>query len=305
MYNGKLSNKQQLYSIHRYRMEEGPMQGLRIIDCSNGKLRFLLNESKALDMMQAYFEGENLSFVSKNGFLSRELPFMKRFEGGMLYTCGLDGVGGVEGVETHGTLHNIPATLTRAEAAEDGLVIEGFVRDSALFGKNLVLKRRIFSAYGSDSIEIRDTLVNEGEHTENYALLYHINLGFPLLDEGGRIEFDASEVTPRTPWAAAHLEGWNEIAAPKTDFEETCYYLTLREGHIAYVNERAGKTLTLRFDKQAMPNFMVWKSECCGDYALGLEPSTTKLDGDFAYRTLAAGESITFQTQIALAHHGK
>lgn len=302
MYNGKLSNQRQLCSISQYQMTDGPMQGMRVTDCVNGKLRFLINENKAMDVMQMYFEGENLSFISKNGFMARELPFLKRFEGGMIYTCGLDGVGGVEGVEIHGSLHSTPATVTRRECTEEGILVEGYVRDSALFGKNLVLKRRIFSAYGSNSIEMTDTLINEGEREESYALLYHINLGYPLLDEGGRVEADVAEVTPRNAFAAQHQATWSRVEAPKQDFEEVCYFLTLREGRVSYLNERAGKRLMLTYDKEALPRFVLWKSECCGDYALGLEPATTELDDRFAYRTVKPGEHISFSAKLEMQH---
>lgn len=300
MDHGKLSNPRQVCSVSHYCMQDGPMQGMHITDCVNGKLRFLLNDGKALDIMQVYFEGENLSFISKNGFMARELPFGKRFEGGMLYTCGLDGVGGVEGVEVHGSLHSTPATVTRRECTDGGILVEGYIRDSALFGKNLVLKRSFFSPYGSASIQIRDTLINEGEREEDFALLYHINLGYPLLDEGGRIEVNVGEVTPRNAFAAQHLAAWKQIGAPKKDFEEACYYLFMNEGRIAYLNERTGKRLTLTYDKEAMPRFVVWKSECCGDYALGLEPATTELDERFAYRSIKPGECISFDATIKM-----
>ena len=78
----------QVASLRRYELTEGAERGLRVLDCDNGKLRFLLNESKALDIMQLYHEGQNVSFISKNGFCARETPFASRFEGSMLYTAG-------------------------------------------------------------------------------------------------------------------------------------------------------------------------------------------------------------------------
>ena len=100
---GQVSNFDQIASLRRYTLSDGAGKGLDVIDCDNGKMRFLLNVSKALDVMQLYHEGQNMSFVSKNGFTAREIDFLRRFEGGMLYTCGLDSVGGREGYELHGT----------------------------------------------------------------------------------------------------------------------------------------------------------------------------------------------------------
>lgn len=180
--DGRISNLMQVASVRRYEMTEGKERGLRVLDCDNGKLRFLLNESKALDVMQLYHEGQNVSFISKNGFTFREIPFASRFEGGMLYTCGLESVGAREGYELHGTHHNAPARVTRAECTKEGVSIEAEIAESELFGRNLIFKRRVFSAVGSDSLEISDTLENRGACDERYCLLYHVNVGYPLLD---------------------------------------------------------------------------------------------------------------------------
>lgn len=152
--DGRISNFAQIASIRRYELTEGAELGLRVLDCDNGKIRFLLNESKALDVMQVYHEGQNVSFISKNGFCARETPFANRFEGGMLYTCGLDSVGAREGFELHGSHHNTPARVTRAECSEEGILIEAEVRETALFGKNLLFRRRVYSAVGSETLEI-------------------------------------------------------------------------------------------------------------------------------------------------------
>ena len=72
--NGKISNLCQVASVRRYTMTEGASRGLDIIDCDNGKIRFLLNASRALDIMQLYHEGQNVSFISKNGFTEKVFP---------------------------------------------------------------------------------------------------------------------------------------------------------------------------------------------------------------------------------------
>ena len=114
----RISNLAQIASVRRYTITEGREAGLSVIDCDNGKIRFLVNASKACDIMQLYHEGQNMSFISKNGFVKRELPFDNRFEGGMLYTCGLDNIGAHEGFELHGKLHCTPAEILRAEVDE-------------------------------------------------------------------------------------------------------------------------------------------------------------------------------------------
>jgi len=298
--NEKISNFRQSASLCRYTVTEGGEKGLDIIDCDNGKLRFLLNVSKACDMMQLYHKGQNVSFVSKNGFTKREIPFLKRFEGGMLYTCGLDSVGGREGVPLHGSLHNTPAQILRAECGEEGIVVEALLRDTALFGKNLVLKRRIAAGIGADSVTVRDTLVNEAFCESEYCLLYHINVGYPMLDEGAKIVADVKKCTPRTPWSQKNADALCDVGAPVPNAEETCYFLTLGTPCASVVNEKIGKKLTVSYSGETLPRFIEWKSEVSGDYAVGLEPATTELDDRFAYCTLAPGASVDFCINIAV-----
>ena len=298
--DGRISNFQQVASIRRYTLSEGREKGLDVLDCDNGKIRFLLNVSKACDIMQLYHEGQNISFISKNGFTKRETPFLRRFEGGMLYTCGLDSVGGRDGFELHGTLHNIPAEIIRAECNENGITVEAIIRDTALFGKNLVMKRKIFTAIGGDSVTLEDTLVNEGYKAEEYCLLYHINVGYPMLDDGVKVIADVESYTPRTAWAKQNEATMYEMNASTPNQEETCYFLNLKKPEITLVNEKNGKEFTVSYSGDTLPCFVEWKSMASGDYALGLEPCTTELDDRFAYKTIEVGEEIKFFVKILI-----
>lgn len=298
--DGKISNLCQVASLRRYVLCDGAERGLEVIDCNNGTLRFLINVSKACDIMQLYHRGENVSFVTKNGFTGREIPFLNRFEGGMVYTCGLDSVGGREGYELHGTLHNTPAKIVRAQCDEQGICVEAEIRDTALFGKNFVLKRRISSERGSEHLTIEDTLVNEGYAEEPYCLLYHVNVGYPMLDEGTKIVANARQITPRTEWAKENIATVYEMQNAQAEREETCYFLELAEPTVSVLNEKTGKAFTLAYSARTLPHFVEWKSEASCDYALGLEPCTTELDERFAYKTLQPREEVNFKLELSV-----
>ena len=301
----RISNFAQVAILRRYTLTEGREKGLDVIDCDNGKIRFLLNVSKACDIMQLYYKGQNMSFISKNGFMQREIPFAGRFEGGMLYTCGLDSVGERAGYEEHGTIHNTPAEILRAECNEQEIVVEAVIRDTEICGKNLVLRRTITAPIGGDTVSIRDVLVNESYRDENYCLLYHVNLGYPLLDDGARIVADTDSCQPRTPWAAENIDTAYEISAPIPNMEETCYYLEPKSSTVSLVNEKIGRKFTVSYSGDTLPNFLEWKCMASGDYALGLEPCTTKLDDLFAYSTIKAGEAIAFSVDLTITETKK
>ncbi len=299
--NGKISNYAQLASTRCYTITQGQAKGLDVIDCDNGKIRFLVNVSKACDIMQLYHEGQNISFISKNGFTNRETDFLSRFEGGMVYTCGLDNLGRRENYQMHGTFHNTPAEIACVQCNEKGIAIQATIKDTALFGKNLVMKRRIFSPIGADWVELTDTLINEGYKDENYCLLYHVNIGYPMLDDGVKIIADAEKIDGRTDCVEENQEKPFEICDCIPNIDESCYYLDLEKPEISLVNEKIGKMVKLHYSKDTLPYFLEWKSMASGDYALGLEPCTTELDDGFTYKVIKPQENIVFQLKLVVS----
>ena len=290
--DGRISNFAQVASLRRYTLTEGAEKGLEVIDCDNGRLRFLLNVSKALDVMQLYDRGMNVSFLSKNGFTARELPFLRRFEGGMLYTCGLDAIGGIDGHELHGNLHSTPARIRAGDHRRGGGCADLSVRRK--FG----VEPSVFQPRWGDTLFLEDTLVNRGYREEDYCLLYHVNLGYPLLDDGARILADVAECRPRTPWSAACADAAFTATEPVPCQEENCYFLRLKNPIVTVANERMGRAFTLAYDPNTLPCFTLWKSMASGDYAVGLEPCTCELDGGFAYKKLPAGGEVKFHLSV-------
>ena len=298
--DGRISNFMQKASLRRYHLMGGTQEGLEVIDCDNGKLRFLVNVTKACDIMQVYHEGQNISFISKNGFTKREISFLNRFEGGMVYTCGLDNAGRREGYEMHGTFHNTPAEILRAECSEEGIVIEAVIRNSALFGQNLVMKRRITSAIEGEHIVLEDTLCNEGFSDAEYGLLYHVNVGYPMLDEGARILIDEADCYACTPFASDTADARYAIGNAIPEEPECCYYLTVNTPKATLENPRLGKAFTLSYSGDTLPCFLEWKSMASGDYALGFEPASTNLDNSFSYSKLGAGKKVDFKVELTV-----
>lgn len=178
----------------------------------------------------------------------------------MVYTCGLDSVGAREGFPLHGTLHGRAAKITRAECSNRGIFVEGEISDTALFGKNLLLKRRIYSDIGSDTVTLKDTLVNLGFREEDYCLLYHVNVGYPMLDEGAEIRAEIEEAIPRTAWAKERAAQRSIITAPVPEEEETCYFLRLKEPCVSLENKKIQKRFSLAYSGDMLPEFVQWKS---------------------------------------------
>lgn len=286
----KIGNPEQVCLAQRVQITDGRGRGARQILVANGRLNLVLSESNALDILRLWHGGTNIGFVTKNGLYTAPADFLGSFPAGMLYTCGLDAIGVVEGHPVHGRIHSVPAQIRELTADETSVKIVAEVRDTALFGQNLVLTRTFTTAAGSDEIRIVDRIENRAFRDEKYCLLYHVNVGYPLVDEGARIVGDFEQSFPRNPWAEHEMSTMLEVEPPLPNMEETCYFHQTKDGVMAIENPRIGKRFTVQC---SLRKFVQWKSRASGDYVIGLEPCTCWLDDKLTYSTLAPGESVT------------
>lgn len=300
--NGKLSNSGQLCSVRRMQCVGGRADGERIVQVDNGCLSFTVLESRAMDIYEFRYKGENVAFLSKNGLCGFHGEFDDVFPAGLLYTCGLDTVGG-RALPVHGKLHNVPATLEKVFCDGERVELEGTVRQSGLFKENLLLRRRITTEYGSGTVTCENEIVNEGFEDAEYCLLFHINFGYPFLDEGVEVRMPALSTQPRTPWAEKNLRDCFRMGAP-TEREEQVFFHQVKTGEADVINARKGLRAEIRYDG-ALPHLIEWKSMVAGTYALGIEPSTTTLDGGFAKTAIPAGGVHRYTVSVRMREQAR
>ena len=287
----------QLYSIRRLQLSEGDGDGLRLIEvCTSAGLRALFCESHALDLFELHFKGVNIGFQSKNGLKSgRVLPitgeFAPSWPGGMLSTCGLRNAGpdsqtGQEYHPLHGRINGMATEHLSIDIdpEQDRLVISGQMRESALFGHHLLLERRITIPLHGSAIEYQDTVKNLTAEPEPILLLYHFNFGYPFLAPGLKLDFMPGQVIPRTDDARAGLAEFDQIIEPQDHFpEQVFFHLPLPadgpDREVRLVRPDLAIAASLQFSSRELPILIEWKSMKSGDYALGIEPSTSMIRG--------------------------
>lgn len=298
---------------------EGMSRGarrLRVI--TGGGLEYDVHPDRALDLGAATLDGIPLAWLSSTGITDPRFAepegrgWLRTFGGGLLATCGLDSFGpdvdDENGVAPmHGRIGQLPARITRSEATQNELTVAGTVRQTRVFGENLVLRREISSAVGSTTITIEDTVTNEGAQASPHMVLYHVNVGWPLLDEGVTVEIPADRVSPRDPDAAAGFETRYEIAPPVAGFLEQVFVHEGGDaGYARVTNPKLGIRFTLRYSSQTLPAIFQWKMTDVGHYVLGLEPTNTpEIMGRAAAResgrlpALAPHESVSYRVSFA------
>ena len=273
----KLGNVKQCFSAYDIQFKGGAEDGKNCVLVTAGKLEALFNKDNALDISRVRYCGENISFLSKNGLNSNEGEFAERFEGGFLYTCGTDNLSScVAGKPVHGSLHYKKAENVYHFTEGEKIVVGGDVKVTALFGENLILRRRF--EITENGITVNDEIINDGYTSAEYVLLYHTNFGYPFLDENFKIDMPAIKIEGLTDYAKSRADKRLKITAPIDGGDEEVFYNYLSRGEITLDNDLLGVAVKVCFDTENFPVTLLWKSMISGDYALGVEPATTRFD---------------------------
>ncbi len=168
----------------------------RALDVASARIRQIpIGWRSPTDIVAPWFV-ENAGFGPHRGFF-----------GGLLTTCGLDHIGrptersaqpfgyaarSTDSFPMHGRISGTPARLSGYGVRErDGKLeafVEGLVTQVAVFGEHLTLRRRISITYASALIRIEDEVENNGYASSPLAVMYHVNIGWPVVAPGARVK---------------------------------------------------------------------------------------------------------------------
>lgn len=312
--------------IRDYTFNDGPARGMRALELHNGRgLQLTVLPDRGLDIPWLSYKGQNIGLLNKVGVRSSALfvedgasGFLKNFYGGMLTTCGLTYAGAAgedEGkmLGLHGPFDNLPAAAVCARAEYEGdeqvLRVTGDIREAEVFGPNMVMHRELTLDTERDELHIKDVVENQGFATSPLMLVYHINFGYPILDAGAKCYFSTRDIEPRTDFAKEGLDNYNLAEAPEIGRDEQCYFHTNHSEGEAFAmihNEKLNLAGIVRYDKAVFPLLCQWKCMRAGEYAMGLEPTTSSVVNRSESRAqglltyLEAGEAREFNVTLEL-----
>lgn len=323
-YLGDLS---QIAGVKLGEWSDGNERGLRVADFRSGAgLEFTVLLDRGMDIGPASYKGMPLAWISPTGFSHpmyydpKDINWLRTFGGGLLTGCGLTSAGSPgdddgELLGLHGRLSHLPAQRVGVDEIWQGddcsFVVEGEMRQARVFGENLRLKRRITVGLGSNTIAIHDAVENLGTTASPLMLIYHINLGFPLLDESAVLVDKPHPIEPRDAAAEPGLKDWMHFQPPTPGFQEQVYCHDLPADDngwagLELVNQVRHLQLGVRFQKATLPNLIQWKMMGQGTYVLGLEPANCHATGRSQERArgtlqfLQAGERREFRVEITV-----
>lgn len=298
----RIGSVSQLGGITRFEYCDGKAKGVTALRVKTAAgFEFLVLPEKALDIFEATYNGRSLCWHSPGGVVHPayydpdKLEWLKTFAGGLVSTCGLSTVGSPsedqgEQLGQHGAISNTPAGQVNWWEEWKGdellLTISGNVRETRVFGPNLLMHRTIQTAISGRFVRIHDSVENQASWPSPLMMLYHCNFGFPLLTDRSRIYTPAHRVEGRTDFATSRIEYWNHFESPTRGIEERVYYHQMTPGpdgqvRVVLVSDDTSRDFGVELSYRAatLPQLIEWKMTGEGHFVLGIEPGNCKVDG--------------------------
>ena len=318
--NPYIGHESQIYGVEEHRLVGGKGDGMRLLQVRNGKgLEMTVSLDRCADISRLSFGGINLGYFSPCGYVAPAYyrhtgdGWLRSFTAGFLTTCGLEAVGTPcvdEGEELplHGGIANTPASHWASFEENGEIIIRARMEDEAIFGHKLRLHREYRVSLTENSFRLRDTVENTGDKLKPFELLYHMNMGWPLMDEDAEVTIPSGSVRPRDNHAAEDIENWMHMEKPQSGYQERCYYHSFqgKTGSASVYQPKLGRGVKIEFDTERLDTFTQWKMMGVRDYVLGLEPGNCTPDGrDVMRRTgmlkfLEPGKKKTYEIRVML-----
>ena len=330
----RVGRLEQVAGVQLTEAADGAERGVRLLRVSTGAgFDFEILVDRGFDIGRAWHHGQPLAWWSPVGLIGpwyyepAGIGWFRGFPGGLVSTCGLDQVqlGGTDDAtvfnfphrrtETyglHGRYPGLPARLggygTTWRGDECVIWAEGEVTQAAVFGEQLRLTRRIEADLGGTSVRITDTVTNTGATLCPHMMLYHCNIGFPVVDATSELAYPAP---PGACVSEAKTERYRRLAGPEPSFVEECYEHDMVADEAGYVtaavlNPAAALGVYQRYRKDELPHHVTWRQLGSGTYVVAMEPGTNRDAGRFDARErgelihLAPGEDRHYELELGV-----
>jgi hypothetical protein len=330
----RVGRLEQVAGVRLVTLGDGVERGVRVLEFRTGTgFAFDVLVDRSLDVGRCEFNGRSLAWLSPTGVVGpwysepMGLGWFRSWGGGMLVTCGLDHtlLGGVDDASNfhqlvkpteeyglHGRIGFTPARLTGYGERWDGdecvLWAEGVVRQAAVYGEAMELRRRIEARLGESRFTVHDEVVNVGFDPATHMYLYHVNVGWPVVDEGSDYLIPAPPGVPVAPYPKGD---YRKLTEPNPGFPEECYeHSVVAEPDgtvpVAIVNRQLGIGAYQVYRKEQFPFHTMWRMLGEGTYGVAMEPTTNRDAGRFDARErgelayLAPGEARTYDLEVGV-----
>ncbi|MDZ4819563.1 MAG: aldose 1-epimerase family protein [Planctomycetota bacterium] len=313
------------------RLRGGLSDGVDILEVTNGDLRCTLLPTRGMGIWKSWLGDFELGWKSPvRGPVHPQfvpwnepsgLGWLDGFDE-LLVRCGLSSNGGPVFDDLgrlvwplHGRIANLPAhKLDVTVDRERGeIMVRGVVDECRFHFAKLRLTSTWITRVGEPGYRVIDEVTNLSDSPGEMQLLYHCNVGEPLLHPGSQVSLPYRTMAPQNGTAVEGLNRWNQYGPQTACKAEQCYYfepLAAEDGQTVVLLHDANKQrgVSLSFPIEQLPYFILWKNETSSadGYVTGLEPAINfpnprtveKRHG--RVRTIGPHETLRFELQIQM-----
>ena len=308
-----------------------------LVDTGAG-LRFTVNLDRGGDIIDAAYKQHALAYLTPGGYRVPEHAYHAGFDwlrgwaGGLLTSCGPNYFGPPRKEDghqlgLHGHHSNTPAAVEMIlnpdpARGRNEMLLSLVIRDATMFGPVLEVRRQIQCRLGVPEITIYDQVTNRFNTRAAHNWLYHVNLGYPLVDAGARFIYRGKTQVLGVPVKGklndATLNAMKKATDPIEEHRGNGERLLLIDNepdgeglcHAGLINAKIGLALELVYPAACLPRLANWQHYGPGSYVTGIEPFSGSLLGkdadqhEKAAQWLEPGETKRYQLTIKL-HEGK
>ena len=277
----------------------GTSDGVEVIEVDTASTTTLILPTRGMSIWRMRSSGVDFSWQSPVAgpihpnhvptFDPSGLGWLEGFDE-LVVRCGLESNGAPQFSDNgqlvyplHGRIAGTSATGLSIEydEASGRLEVIGEMVESRMFTKRLRLRSRIRFHAGSDDVELLDDVTNDLAGSASMQLLYHINVGTPILSEGAVLEAAIESLAPKDALSASEIESWNQMGTPEDGFAERVYFARLHadENNVTTTMLRSGdgeSGMAVSYNVTGLPRFILWKNTAAlsDGYVIGMEPAT-------------------------------
>ena len=280
-------------------LEEGPSAGVLTVSLQTDRLAVEVVPTRGMGIRSIRCDGVRFGWdspvrgpVHPHGVPIGDPSGLGWLEGfdETVVRCGLESNGAPEFSDDgrllfplHGRIANQPAreVVLEFDPRAGRLRLSGIVDEARFLFRALEMTSTILIESGDSRVKLIDRVTNRSARETTIQLLYHINFGVPILEDGARAVIPAARVVPRDARAAEGIETWDRYGPPTAGFAEQVYFVQAVPdssgfGH-ALLADRAGtRGAHVRFRTDTLPFLTLWKNTAAlqDGYVTGLEPAT-------------------------------
>lgn len=316
---------------------DGAARGVRYVEFRTGTgFQFKVAIERGMDVGYCDYRGQSLAWIPATmlpGPWYFEHPesfgWLRTALGGLNTSAGMIHIGNPESADVshyhfparaaetygvHDRMAMIPGQLLSYGERWDGdeciLEVVGRVVQAQAYGENLVLTRRYTAKLGESRFFMRDEIENAGWLPTEHMLLYHINVGFPVVSDGSE---QIAPVTkpPAIPdgLPAGDATEYSRFVAPQKDWLLQGFELEMAaeaDGSVPVgIVNPAGFGIYVVYNQRQFPQYLEWRMMGEGQYAVGIEPCTNTFGREIARErgqliTLQPGEKRVYDLEVGV-----